>query len=131
MCPFSPITTLAVMPHLSDLQWLEMILLQIVVVLQIVLLVFSIRVYRVRRTRPFALIVAACACYVVPQVTWFAFYFVRGFLSPHRGPSPHTYALPWWRYSVDQIAVILFLVLMILALRSFLREPQVIATSRI
>jgi hypothetical protein len=131
MSLISPVTTLAAMPHFSGLQWLEMILLQIVVVLQVVLLVFSIRVYRVKRTRPFALIVGACACYVVPQVTWFAFYFVRGFLSPHKSPSQHTYTLPWWRYSFDQIAVILFLVLMILALRSFLREPQVIATSRV
>ncbi len=119
------------MPHFSGLQWVEMILLQISIVLQIVLFVFSIRVYRLKRTRPFALVMGACACYVIPQVTWFTFYFVRGFLFPHRNPSQHTYTLPWWRFSFDQIAVILFLVLMILALRSFLREPDAIATRRV
>jgi hypothetical protein len=60
--------TLATMPHFSALQWVEMILVLISVVLQIMLFVFSIRVYRVKRKRPFCLLMCACACYVIPPV---------------------------------------------------------------
>jgi hypothetical protein len=118
------LVTFAKMPHLSPIKWVEIILIDSSIILQVALLVSSIKVYRVRRTRPFALIVGACACYVIPKVTWFVFFFTRGFFWPCKMPLHQTYSSPWWQFPVDQIAVILFLVLMIVALRSFLREPE-------
>jgi hypothetical protein len=113
------------MLHFSPLQWTEMVLTIAAVVLQVIVLFSSVRAYRAKGTRPFQLFMWACICWVVPRVSLFASDAIRGFLSPDHMSSHPRYTLPWWRYPLVEIAQIFFCALIILALRSFLREPNV------
>lgn len=94
---------------------------------QVALLVVAIRLFRARRTRAFALLMWACVCFVIARSSWFTFGFVEGFLFPHSDRVSRSTAFRWHEYT-DFTFQLFFVVLMILALVSFLREPSASAT---
>ena len=94
------------------LQWAALIL-------QAAVLVLAIWLYRFKRTYPFALLMLACICYVIMHSTWFTFNFVAGvFLASASTIS----TIRSWAYYTSQCFHVLFLIFLILALISFLRE---------
>src|SRR5438309_11846229 len=88
---------------------------------QIVLLVFAVRLFLVRRTRTFALLMWACVCFVIARSSWFTFGLLGGFLSS-RGDEAVRAAVDRWHEYTNFTFQLLFVVLMIAALISFRRE---------
>jgi hypothetical protein len=90
-------------------------LLDVRFLFEIVGLFLAIRIYRLRRSRPFALLVWAFSCLVVIQIVLFGFTAIHGYVQPR--PSQF-----FWIYFGDPISLIVFFVLIIFSLISFLRE---------
>ncbi len=83
-----------------------------------IMLVLAIRLFLVRRTRTFALLMWACVCFVIARSSWFTFGLLESFL-----PSDATRAAvdPWHEYT-NFTFQLLFVVFMIATLISFIRE---------
>ena len=109
------LTRIAFGPPLSTPATVTMLLSFSAVVLQVMLLGIAVRTYRHQRTQPLQFITWACACYIVPHVVEYLIFFISGFLYPHRG-RPTT---PSWLGLIHQISLILFIILMIFAFKSF------------
>jgi hypothetical protein len=92
-------------------------------ILEIVGLLLAVRVYRLRGSRAFALLVWAFSCLIVTQIGLFAFTAIRGWSSKAFS------AL--WIYLGDPISLIVFFVLTIFSLISFLGERRSNSTPRI
>ncbi|SRR6266478_1480200 len=94
-------------------------------VLQAAVLVLAIRLYLIKRTQAFALLMVGCFCHVIMHTTWFTFNFAAGFF----GASQSAIAkINSWAYSTSRIFHALFLIFMILALISFVRDRSTVAT---
>lgn len=89
--------------------------------LQIVLIVFAIRVYRVWRTRPLQLLMWACIAY--SHLAWGTFYWVRGFLRYPMLAARKPEVLEWMGHS-DRTFQILFMLLMIYSFYCFRQEGR-------
>jgi hypothetical protein len=94
---------------------------------QIVLLVLAIRLFLVRRTRTFALLMWACVCFVIARSSWFTVGFVEGFLFPQSDRAARATAFRWHEYT-DLTFEFFFVVLMILVLISLLRQRSAPST---
>jgi hypothetical protein len=104
-------TALAGSPH-SVSGWL----LYVRFVFEIVGLLLAIRIYRLRGSRAFALLVWAFSCLVVTQIGLVAFTAIHGYGHPQLSRF-------FWIYFGDPISLIVFFALTILSLIFFLREP--------
>jgi hypothetical protein len=92
-------------------------------VFQAALLFVAIRSYRAKRTTTLRYLLWACICYVVAASSWYTFNFAAGFMLKSDALTPamrHTVAE--CRYYVEQSFEILFAILMIAALISFVRQ---------
>ena len=90
---------------------------------EVVMLVLAIRLFLVRHTRTFALLMWACVCFVVARSSWFTFGLLESFLSNDSARAVD----PWHEYT-NFTFQLLFVVLMIATLVSFLRERTSLAT---
>jgi len=88
------------------------------------MLVLAIRLFLVRRTRTFALIMLACVCFVIARSSWFTFGLVESLQSSEATRA----AVDRWHEPTNFTFQLLFVVLMIAALVSFLRERSSVAT---
>ena len=87
------------------------------------MLVLAIRLFLVRRTRTFALLMWACLCFVIARSSWFTFGLLESFLSNEAARAVD----PWHEYT-NFTFQLLFVVLMIATLVSFLRQRSSVAT---
>jgi hypothetical protein len=92
-----------------------------------VMVVLAIRLFLARRTRTFALLMWACVCFVIARSSWFAFGLLGDFLSSDSDEAARAAVDRWHEYT-NFIFQLLFVVLMIAALISFLRERSSVAT---
>jgi hypothetical protein len=90
-------------------------LLDIRFLFEIIGLVLAIRIYRLRRNRSFALLAWAFCCLIVTQIGFFAFTAIQGYGHPQLSRF-------FWIYFGDPVSLIVFFVLIIFSLISFLRE---------
>ncbi len=83
-----------------------------------IMLVLAIRLFLLGRTRTFAFLMWACVCFVIARSSWFTFSLLEGLL-----PSEAARAAvdPWHEYT-NFTFQLLFVVLMIVTLISFVRE---------
>lgn len=88
------------------------------------MLVLAIRLYLVRRTRTFALLMWACVCFVIARSSWFTFGLLESSLP---NEAARTAVDPWHEYT-NFTFQLLFVVLMIATLISFLRERSSLAS---
>ena len=91
-----------------------------------IMVVLAIRLFLVRHTRTFALLMWACVCFVIARSSWFTFGLLGGFLSS-RGDEAVRAAVDRWHEYTNFTFQLLFVVLMIAALISFLRERSSMA----
>ena len=91
------------------------------------MLVLAIRLFLVRRTRTFALLMWACVCFVIARSSWFTFGFVGDFLSSRSGEAARSAVDRWHEYT-NFTFQLLFVVLMIATLISSLRERGSVVT---
>ena len=82
------------------------------------MLVIAIRLFFLRRTRTFALLMWACVCFVIARSSWFTFGLVENFLSNEVTRA----AVDRWHEPTNFTFQLLFVVLMIATLFSFLRK---------
>jgi hypothetical protein len=94
---------------------------------QLVVLVLAIRLFCRRRSRSFALLLAACLCFIIADSSWFTFGFAHGFLFPQTEGASRAMAYRWHERT-SLVFQLLFVLFMILALISFLRERPAAAT---
>jgi len=87
------------------------------------MLVLSIRLCLARRTRTFSLLMWACICFVIARSSWFTFGLLDSLLS---SAAARAAVDPWHEYT-NFTFQLLFVVLMIAALVSFLRERSSVA----
>jgi hypothetical protein len=99
-------------------------LLDVRFIFEIVGLLLAIRIYRLRRSRAFALLVWAFSCLVVTQIGLFAFTAIHGYGHPQLSRF-------FWVYFGDPISLIVFFVLTMFSLISFFREPTPNSTPRV
>jgi hypothetical protein len=99
-------------------------LLDIRFLFEIIGLVLAIRIYRLRRNRSFALLTWAFCCLIVTQIGLFAFTAIQGYGHPQLSRF-------FWIYFADPISLIVFFVLIIFSLISFLRERSPTSTPRV
>jgi uncharacterized membrane protein len=85
-----------------------------------VLLALAIRLFLVRRTRTFALLMWACVCFVIARSSWFTFGLFESLLS---SDSMRAAVDPWHEHT-NFTFQFLFVVLMIATLFSLLRERR-------
>lgn len=90
---------------------------------QAVLVVLAIRLFLRTRTRPFAFLMWACVAFVIAASSWFTFGFTHGFFFPHRDEAASLLVRDW-QERTDMAFQLVFVILMILALLSFLREHR-------
>lgn len=83
-----------------------------------IMLVIAIRLFFLRRTRTFALLMWACVCFVIARSSWFTFGLVENFLSNEVTRA----AVDRWHEPTNFTFQLLFVVLMIATLFSFLRK---------
>jgi len=88
------------------------------------MLVLAIRLFLFRRTRTFALLMWACVCFVIARSSWFTFGLLESFLS---NEAARAAVDPWHEYTNFRFQL-LFVVLMIATLVSFLRQRSSLAT---
>jgi hypothetical protein len=91
---------------------------------EVAMLVLAIRLFLARHTRTFALLMWACVCFVVARSSWFTFGLLESFLS---NAAARAAVDPWHEYT-NFTFQLLFVVLMIATLISFLRERSSGAT---
>ena len=94
---------------------------------EVVMLVLAIRLFLVRHTRTFGLLMWACLCFVIARSSWFTFSFTQGFLFPHSDKAARAAVDRWHEYT-NFTFQLLFVALMIATLTSFLRERSSVAT---
>jgi hypothetical protein len=92
-----------------------------------VMVVLAIRLFLARRTRTFALLLWACVCFVIARSSWFTFGLLERFLSSEAARAAVD---PWHEYT-NFTFQLLFVVLMIATLISFLRERSSVTTSTV
>ena len=85
-----------------------------------VVLVLAIRLFIARRIRPFALLMWACACFVIARSSWFTFGLLEDLL-PGRGDEATRAAVDRWHEPTNFTFQLFFVLLMIATLISFLR----------
>ena len=90
---------------------------------EVALLVLAIRLYRVKRTPTYALLVSACICFIIARTSSFTVGFVYGFLNPHISRAARAKAYLWHDYT-ELTFELLFVALMVVVLLSSLREPK-------
>ena len=88
---------------------------------QIALLILAIRLYLVQRARTFVFLMWACICFVIATTGWFTFGFLGGFITGQQDAVTRAAAYRWSQYT-EHTFRLFFVVLMILALISFIRE---------
>ncbi|HWY40892.1 MAG TPA: hypothetical protein VNX27_08855 [Chthoniobacterales bacterium] len=93
---------------------------------EVVMLVLAIRLSLVRRTRTFALLMWACVCFVIARSSWFTFGFVGDFLSSRSDEAARAAVDRWHEYT-NFTFQLLFVLLMISTLISFIRERSSVA----
>ena len=91
------------------------------------MLALAIRLFLVRRTRTFALLMWACVCFVIARGSWFTFGLLEGLLSS----AARRAAVERWHEYTNFTFQLLFVVLMIAALISFIRERSAAGTSSV
>ena len=91
---------------------------------EVVMVVLAIRLFLTRRTRTFALLMWACVCFVIARSSWFTFGLLESFLP---NEAARAAVDPWHEYT-NFTFQLLFVVLMIATLVSFLRERSSVAT---
>jgi hypothetical protein len=94
---------------------------------EVVMLVLAIRLFLVRHTRTFALLMWACLCFAIARSSWFTFGFVGDFLSSRSDEGARAAVDRWHEYT-NFTFQLLFVVLMIVTLISFLRGRSSPAT---
>jgi hypothetical protein len=94
---------------------------------EVVMLVLAVRLFLARHTRTFGLLMWACVCFVIARSSWFTFGFVGGFLSGRSDEAARAAVDRWHEYT-NFTFQLLFVVLMIATLVSFLRERSSVAT---
>ena len=94
----------------------------ILIILEVVVLVFAVRAYWVKSSPAFYFLLCACIFYGIARSAWFMFWTIKYLFSLSVGPSDRT-AVPWQFYTQRGFDT-LFLIFMILALISFIRERQ-------
>lgn len=87
---------------------------------QVVLVVLAVRLYLRTRTRTFAFLMWACVSFLIAASSWFTFGFSHGLLFPHTDSE----LVRRWQERTDFAFQLIFIILMILALLSFLRERR-------
>ena len=95
-----------------------------------VMVVLAIRLFFARRTRTFALLMWACACFVIARSSWFTFGLLEDFLSGRIDQAARAAVERWHEYT-NFTFQLFFVLLMITTLVSFLRERSSIATRSI
>jgi hypothetical protein len=93
-----------------------------------VMVVLAIRLFLVRRTRTFGLLMWACVCFVIARSSWFTFGLLGDFLSSHSDEAARAAVDRWHEYT-NFTFQLFFVVLMIATLVSFLRERNSRVTS--
>ena len=91
---------------------------------EVVMLVLAIRLFLARHTRTFALLMWACVCFVIARSSWFTFGLLESFLSSETARA----SVGRWHEYTNFTFQLLFVVLMIAALISFLRGRSSPAT---
>jgi hypothetical protein len=92
-----------------------------------VMLLLAIRLFLVRRTRTFALLMWACVCFVIARSSWFTFDLLEELLS---SDAARAAVDPWHEYT-NFTFQLLFVLLMIVTLVSFIRERSAGGTARV
>jgi hypothetical protein len=90
-----------------------------------VMLVLAIWLFIKRHTRTFSLLMWACVCFVIARSSWFTFGLLESFLSNDAVRAVD----PWHEYT-NFTFQLLFVVLMIATLISFLRERSSVAHTK-
>ena len=91
-----------------------------------VMVVLAIRLFLARHTLTFALLMWACVCFVIARSSWFTFGLLGDFLSSRSGEAARAAVDRWHEYT-NFTFQLLFVVLMIATLVSFLRERSSVA----
>jgi hypothetical protein len=99
-----------------------------ILVLQVAALALAGRIYFARRTRPFALLLTACACGVVTRIAGFTLMFAEGF---RLDASPSLVLVRRWAFAAGRVFDAVFLILLIFALIAFLRERSMTSTPEV
>ena len=89
-----------------------------------IMLVLAIRLFLVRRTRTFALLMWACVCFVIARSSWFTFGLLESLLP---SDAARVAVDPWHEYT-NFTFQLLFVVLMIVTLILFIRERSAATT---
>ncbi len=92
-----------------------------------IMLVLAIRLFFARRTSAFKLLMWACVCFVIARSSWFTFGLLGDFLSSRSGQAARAAVDRWHEYT-NFTFQLLFVVLMIATLVSFLRQQRSGAT---
>ena len=92
-----------------------------------VIVVLAIRLFFARRTRTFALLMWACVCFVIARSSWFTFGLFSDFVIS-RGDEAARATVERWHEYTNFTFQLLFVVLMIATLMSFLRKRGSVAT---
>src|SRR6188508_1594681 len=87
---------------------------------QAVLVTLAVRIFLRTRSRAFAFLMWACVSFVIAASSWFTFGFLRCLLFPHSDRE----LVHRWQERIDFTFQLIFVILMILALLSFLRERR-------
>jgi uncharacterized membrane protein len=97
---------------------------------EVVILVLAIRLFLARHTRTFALLMWACVCFVVARSSWFTFGLVGDSLFSRSDEAARAAVDRWHEYT-NFTFQLLFVVLMIATLISFLRERSSVVTPNV
>ena len=92
-----------------------------------VMVVLAVRLFLIRRSRTFLLLLWACVCFVIARSSWFTFGLLESLLP---NETARAAVDPWHEYT-NFTFQLLFVVLMIAALISFIRERGAAGTSRV
>src|SRR6478609_3050052 len=92
-----------------------------------VMVVLAIRLFLARRTRAFALLMWACVCFVIARSSWFTFGLLESLLPSE---AARTAVDPWHEYT-NFTFQLLFVLLMIATLTSFIRDRSAAAPSSV
>ena len=91
----------------------------ILIILEIVVLIGAVRAYRAKRSRAFCFLLCACISYIIARTAWVTFRVVKDVFS-----LTIELTAVFWQF-VTPIFDTLFLIFLILALVSFIREQRI------